>query len=49
VFDDYISAVTQRLKQAGKIKIYTEVLTNMEEDEPVAAPAPQSRFPIPTK
>ncbi|HBB89637.1 MAG TPA: hypothetical protein DC047_18680 [Blastocatellia bacterium] len=49
VFDDYIAAVTQRLKQAGKIKIYTDVLNGMEEDEPVAAPAPRPQFPIPTK
>jgi peptidyl-prolyl cis-trans isomerase D len=49
VFDDYVAAVTQRLKQAGKIKIYTDVLNGMEEDEPVAAPAPRPQFPIPTK
>src|SRR6185503_3374508 len=28
VFDDYIAAVTQRMKQAGKIKIYTDVLNS---------------------
>jgi peptidyl-prolyl cis-trans isomerase D len=49
VFDDYVAAVTQRLKQAGKIKIYTDVLNGMEEDEPVAAPAPRPQIPIPTK
>ena len=49
VFDDYVAAVTQRLKQAGKIKIYTDVLNGMEEDEPVAAPAPRPQFPIRTK
>lgn len=49
VFDDYVSAVTQRMKQAGKIKIYNEVLAGMEEDEPVAAPAPRSQLPIRTK
>jgi peptidyl-prolyl cis-trans isomerase D len=49
VFDDYVAAVTQRMKQAGKIKIYTDVLNGMEEDEPVAAPAPRPQFPIPTK
>ena len=47
VFDDYIAAVTQRLKQAGKIKIYTEVLSRMEEDEPAAEPAqPQLPFKL---
>lgn len=49
VFDDYVAAVTERMKQAGKIKIYTDVLNGMEEDEPVAAPAPRPQFPIPTK
>ncbi|MDQ1640124.1 MAG: peptidyl-prolyl cis-trans isomerase [Pyrinomonadaceae bacterium] len=49
VFDDYVAAVTQRMKQAGKIKIYTDVLDGMEEDEPVAAPAPRPQFPIRTK
>jgi peptidyl-prolyl cis-trans isomerase D len=49
VFDDYIAAVTQRMKQAGKIKIYTDVLNGMEEDEPVAAPARRPQIPLPTK
>jgi peptidyl-prolyl cis-trans isomerase D len=50
VFDDYISAVTQRMKQAGKIKIYADVLNGMEEDEPVAAPPPpRPQLPIQTK
>ncbi len=49
VFDDYIAAVTQRMKQAGKIKIYTEVLNGMEEDEPVAAPPSRPQLPIRTK
>ncbi len=49
VFDDYVAAVTQRMKQAGKIKIYADVLNGMEEDEPAAAPAPRPQFPLPTK
>jgi peptidyl-prolyl cis-trans isomerase D len=50
VFDDYISAVTRQMKQAGKIKIYTNVLNSMEEDEPVAAPPPTlPQLPIQTK
>src|SRR6266478_8624038 len=49
VFDDYVAAVTQRMKQAGKIKIYIEVLNGMEEDEPVAAPPPRPQLPIRTK
>ena len=49
VWDDYVAAVTQRMKQAGKIKIYTAVLNSMEEDEPVAAPPPRPQLPIRTK
>lgn len=48
VFDDYVAAVTQRMKQAGKIKIYADVLNSMEEDEPVAEPA-RPQLPIRTK
>jgi peptidyl-prolyl cis-trans isomerase D len=48
LFDDYVAAVTQRLKEAGKIKIYTEVLNSMEEDEPVAAPPQRPQLPIRT-
>src|ERR1051325_1976969 len=50
VFDDYVAAVTKQMKQAGKIKIYDDVLTGMEEDEPVAAPPPtRPQFPQPPK
>ncbi|MGI8836307.1 MAG: SurA N-terminal domain-containing protein [Pyrinomonadaceae bacterium] len=45
VFDDYVAAVTQRMKQAGRIKIYTDVLNSMEENEPAAEPA-QPQLPI---
>ncbi len=38
VFDDYVAAVTQRMKQACKIKIYSDVLNSMAEDEPAAEP-----------
>jgi peptidyl-prolyl cis-trans isomerase D len=47
VYEDYISAVQQRMKRDGKIKIYTDVLTSLEESEPEVAPQP--RFPIPTQ
>ena len=48
VYEDYISAVQQRMKQEGKIKVYTEVLTTLEESEPEIAPPPQRpQFPIP--
>jgi hypothetical protein len=35
------------MKRDGKIKIYKEVLAQMEEDEPAAAPS--QRFPFPSK
>jgi peptidyl-prolyl cis-trans isomerase D len=47
VYEDYISAVQQRMKQDGKIKVYSDVLTALEESEPDVAPAPPNQFPIP--
>ena len=48
IYEDYISAVQQRMKQDGKIKIYTDVLNGLEESEPEIAPQPQRpQFPIP--
>jgi len=50
VYEDYISAVQQRMKQDGKIKVYRDVLASLEESEPEVAPAPQRpQFPIPTR
>ncbi len=49
LFEDYIGAVQQRLKQNGKIKVYQEVLMALEAAEPAAAPAPRPQFPIPTQ
>jgi len=50
VYEDYISAVQRKMKQDGKIKIYKDVLTSLEESEPEVAPAPQRpQFPLPTK
>jgi peptidyl-prolyl cis-trans isomerase D len=49
IYEDYITAVQQRMKDEGKIKIYTDVLTSLEESEPEVAPAPQPQFPIPVK
>jgi len=48
LWDDYVTKVQGEMKRAGKIKIYTEVLAALEEDEPAAA-APQSQFPFPVK
>jgi peptidyl-prolyl cis-trans isomerase D len=50
VYEDYISAVQQRMKQEGKIKIYSDVLASLEESEPEIAPQPRRpQFPVPTK
>ena len=50
LYEDYISAVQQRMKQDGKIKIYADVLAGLEESEPEVAPAPpRPQFPIPTR
>jgi peptidyl-prolyl cis-trans isomerase D len=38
VFEDYIGAVQQRMKQAGKIKIHQDVLAAMEAAEPAVEP-----------
>jgi len=48
VFGDYITSVQEKMKRDGRIKIYEDVLLSLEEDEPVAAPAPR-RLPVPTK
>jgi parvulin-like peptidyl-prolyl isomerase len=48
LWDDYVSKVQEEMKRSGKIKIYQDVLTALEEDEPAAA-APQPRFPMPVK
>ena len=50
IYDDYISAVQQRMKQDGKIKIYRDVLTKLEDSEPEVAPQPQRpQFPMPIR
>ncbi len=48
LWDDYVTKVQEDMKRAGKIKIYKDVLTAMEEAEP-AADARQSQFPFPVK
>ncbi len=49
IFSDYIAAVQQRMKNDGKITIYDEVLTNLEDSEPAAAPQLPPQFQFPTK
>ncbi len=48
LWDDYVTKVQEEMKRSGKIRIYKDVLTAMEENEPAAA-APQSQFPFPVK
>ncbi len=49
LWGDYISAVQDKMKADGAIRIYKEELANMEEDEPVAAPPQFPQFPLPSK
>jgi peptidyl-prolyl cis-trans isomerase D len=49
IYEDYISAVQQRLKRDGKIKVYSDVLVALEESEPEIAPPQPGQFPIPTR
>ena len=49
VFDDYVAGVQQRMKQAGKIKIYEDVLAQLEEEEPAAEPGLPQGLNFPTK
>lgn len=52
VYEDYISAVQQRMKHDGKIKVYDDVVASLEasEPEPEVAPQPQRpQFPIPAR
>ena len=49
VFDDYVAGVQQRMKQDGKIKVYDEVLAQLEEGEPAAEPILPGGLNFPTK
>src|SRR6185295_17081166 len=49
VFDDYIAGVEQRMRQDGKIKIYPEVLAQLDEGEPAAEPGLPAGLNFPTK
>jgi peptidyl-prolyl cis-trans isomerase D len=46
VFEDYIGAVQAKMKRDGKIKIYPDVMAQLEEDEPEVVPQ-RPRFPTP--
>ena len=47
VFEDYIVTVQRRMMQAGKIKIYQDVLASIDEAEPEISSPPGPQFPIP--
>lgn len=49
IYGDYLSAVEQRMKQDGKIKVYQDVLAALEESAPDIAPPPQRQFPMPAR
>jgi peptidyl-prolyl cis-trans isomerase D len=38
IFEDYISAVEQRMRRDGKIEVYEDVLTRLDESMPAAEP-----------
>jgi peptidyl-prolyl cis-trans isomerase D len=47
VFDDYIAATQRTMEASGKIKIYKDVLANIQDEEaPEAAPRQRPRLPI---
>ena len=46
-FDDYISALQNRLQRDGKITVYEDVLDRLAEDEEPAAQPRMPNFPLP--
>jgi peptidyl-prolyl cis-trans isomerase D len=46
VFQDYLESVKTRMEQAGKVKVYKDVLATIQEEEPEAAPRRQPRLPV---
>jgi parvulin-like peptidyl-prolyl isomerase len=49
VFEDYVAGVQQRMTKDGKIKIYDEVLTELEQSEPAAEPILPPGLNLPTE
>jgi peptidyl-prolyl cis-trans isomerase D len=49
VYEDYIAGVQQRMKQQGDIKIYDDVLAQLDESEPAAEPGLPPGLNFPTK
>lgn len=46
VFQDYLSSVKTRMEQAGKIKVYKDVLASLREGEPEAEPRRPPQLPV---
>ena len=47
VFEDYLAATQRTMEANGKIKIYKDVLANIQDEEvPEAAPRQRPRLPI---
>jgi peptidyl-prolyl cis-trans isomerase D len=46
VFEDYLASVKARMEQAGKIKVYKDVLATIQEEEPEAQPPRRPQLPI---
>lgn len=49
VFEDYVAGVLQRMKQGGRIKIYDDVLAQLDEGEAAAEPILPGGLNFPTK
>ncbi|HJP91386.1 MAG TPA: peptidyl-prolyl cis-trans isomerase [Pyrinomonadaceae bacterium] len=49
VFEDYVAGVERRMRQNGDIKIYQDVLAQLEESEPAAEPGLPGGLNFPTK
>jgi peptidyl-prolyl cis-trans isomerase D len=49
VFEDYVAGVQRRMKQDGDIKIYDNVLAQLDESEPAAEPVLPPGLNFPTK
>ena len=47
LFEDYIGAVQQRMRQEGKIKVNKEVIKELEASEPEVVAPPRPQFPMP--
>lgn len=49
VFDDYVEAVEQRMRRDEEIKVYNEVLAQLDQSEPAAEPMLPPGFNIPSQ